>query len=136
MQDATGIVVDGTVNHIDGRAALEDAETAIVRDMSVVSARLAKLQESLEGYDYIGVKIATGRATVDEYAEQIAQMDIWANEINELKGILQDPNGVVPGTSDEAVEDDYDDYDDLVDPDEEEPFDAEEPDEEDMESLD
>ena len=47
--------------------------------------RIAELKKLLKSYDYIGVKIATGRATREEYAKEIAQMTEWANEINELE---------------------------------------------------
>lgn len=42
----------------------------------------------LDDHDYIGVKIATGRATVEEYADVIAEMNIKAERINELKALL------------------------------------------------
>ena len=47
--------------------------------------RISELKQKLANYDYIGVKIATGRATKEEYAKEIAQMTEWANEINELE---------------------------------------------------
>ena len=50
--------------------------------------RISELKALLKDYDYIGTKIATGRATREEYAEQIAQMTAWANEINELEASL------------------------------------------------
>lgn len=48
--------------------------------------QIAELRQKLAKYDYIGIKIATGRATKEEYAEQIAQMTEWANEIDKLEG--------------------------------------------------
>lgn len=48
-------------------------------------ARINELKQKLKAYDYIGTKIATGRATKEEYATQIAEMTAWANEINELE---------------------------------------------------
>lgn len=50
--------------------------------------RISELKALLKDYDYIGTKIATGRGTREEYAEQIAQMTAWANEINELEASL------------------------------------------------
>ena len=47
--------------------------------------KIAELKTLLAGYDYIGVKIATGRATKEEYSDEIKQMNEWANEINELE---------------------------------------------------
>ena len=44
-----------------------------------------KYKEKLMALDYIGVKIATGRATREEYSEQIALMQQYADKINELQ---------------------------------------------------
>ena len=43
----------------------------------------------LEEHDYIGVKIATGRATVDEYATEIAEMAVRADRVNQLKAEIE-----------------------------------------------
>ena len=50
--------------------------------------RITELKTLLANYDYIGTKIATGRATKEEYATEIQQMIEWANEINQLEGDL------------------------------------------------
>mgnify|MGYP007007455335 FL=1 len=42
------------------------------------------LEQWLRKHDYIGTKIATGRATVEEYADEIAEMTAKANRINEI----------------------------------------------------
>ena len=44
----------------------------------------AELESWLKEHDYIGTKIATGRATVEEYAAEIAEMSEKANRINEI----------------------------------------------------
>lgn len=44
----------------------------------------ADLEQWLRAHDYIGTKIATGRATVEEYATEIAEMTAKANRINEI----------------------------------------------------
>ena len=49
----------------------------------------AELETWLKAHDYIGVKIATGRATVEEYATEIAEMTDKANRINEIEAILE-----------------------------------------------
>ena len=49
----------------------------------------AELEAWLRNHDYIGVKIATGRATVEEYATEIAEMTEKANRINEIDSILE-----------------------------------------------
>lgn len=46
------------------------------------------LEAWLKAHDYIGVKIATGRATVEEYADEIALMAEKANRINEIDKII------------------------------------------------
>lgn len=56
----------------------ELAEQARLNEIYQCKARLREL-------DYIGVKIATGRATIDEYTEQIAEMQRLADRINELE---------------------------------------------------
>ena len=44
----------------------------------------AQLESWLKAHDYIGTKIATGRATVEEYASEIAEMSEKAKRINEI----------------------------------------------------
>ena len=49
----------------------------------------AELEAWLKDHDYIGVKIATGRATVEEYANEIAEMTKKAERINEIDSISE-----------------------------------------------
>lgn len=49
----------------------------------------AELEAWLSAHDYIGVKIATGRATIEEYATEIEEMTEKANRINEIDSILE-----------------------------------------------
>ena len=49
----------------------------------------AELEAWLKAHDYIGVKIATKRATVEEYANEIAEMTEKANRINEINELLE-----------------------------------------------
>lgn len=49
----------------------------------------AELKAWLKEHDYIGTKIATGRATVEEYASEIAEMRVKANRINDIDKILE-----------------------------------------------
>ena len=48
----------------------------------------AELEAWLKAHDYIGVKIATGRATIDDYADEIALMTEKAERINEIDALL------------------------------------------------
>ena len=56
------------------------------------------LKGELPQYDYIGVKIAMGVATKEEYAEEIAYTETLRNKIRELecqiKGSSKTPNCV------------------------------------------
>ena len=47
-------------------------------------AERAECERWLQEHDYIGIKIATGRATVEEYADMIAEMSIKAARIKEI----------------------------------------------------
>ena len=47
-----------------------------------------ELEAWLKAHDYIGVKIATGRATIDDYADEIALMAEKAERINEIDALL------------------------------------------------
>ena len=56
------------------------------KEKAVSEIELCK--SKLEKYDYIGIKIATGRATIEDYAVQIAEMRELADKINELEKLL------------------------------------------------
>lgn len=47
------------------------------------------LEQWLREHDYIGVKVATGRATISDYQEEIALMNVKANRINEINELLK-----------------------------------------------
>ena len=49
----------------------------------------AELEAWLKAHDYIGVKIATGRATIEEYAIEIEEMTEKAERINEINELLE-----------------------------------------------
>ena len=50
----------------------------------------AELESWLRDHDYVGVKIATGRASISEYADVIAEMNEKANRINEINKLLSE----------------------------------------------
>ena len=52
----------------------------------------AQLETWLKEHDYIGTKIATGRAAVEEYASEIAEMSEKASRINEIDRELSSIN--------------------------------------------
>ena len=47
-----------------------------------------ELEAWLKAHDYIGTKIATGRGTIEEYADVIAEMTVKAERINEINKLL------------------------------------------------
>lgn len=63
-------------------------DTADEKRAKEIKAEIATLQSWLTAHDYIGIKIATGRATSDEYATEIAEMKAKADRINELEAEL------------------------------------------------
>lgn len=67
---------------VDGKVV---AVERVVTDEEKAQMRIDELKSLLAKYDYIGIKIATGRGTREEYASQIAQMTEWANEIDTLR---------------------------------------------------
>ena len=58
----------------------------------VLQLEKATLEIWLREHDYIGTKIATGRATIEEYASEIAEMSEKANRINEIDRELSSIN--------------------------------------------
>ena len=53
-------------------------------------SKIAAIDAEFKTLDYIGIKIATGRATIDEYKDEIARMSELADEKNELETQLTD----------------------------------------------
>ena len=51
-------------------------------------AELAEKESWLRDHDYIGTKIATGRATAEDYAEEIATMTQYAARVEELRAMI------------------------------------------------
>lgn len=57
--------------------------------VSGIQVQIDEHKAKLAEYDYIGVKIAMGVATREEYAEQIAETERLRTEINELENELK-----------------------------------------------
>ena len=54
-----------------------------------IEAEIRALDALMRERDYIGIKIAMGRATVEEYAKEIAESDRMAARKNELMAMLK-----------------------------------------------
>ena len=69
--------------------AEEKAEVERQNQISDLESQITSIDAEFSSLDYIGIKIATGRATVEEYKEEIARMNQLADEKNELEIKLQ-----------------------------------------------
>lgn len=54
----------------------------------ILELEKASIEKWLKDHDYIGVKIATGRSTIEEYTSEIAEMNIKAARLNEVEELL------------------------------------------------
>lgn len=88
-----------TIYHIDGDSITYSNDGSVyieppkqteeeLRIQALLSEK-AELEQWLINHDYIGVKIATGRATISDYQEEIALMNEKANRINEINELLK-----------------------------------------------
>lgn len=77
----------------DGSVCVEPKEPTEeeLRKQNLIKEK-SELAAWLKDHDYIGTKIATGRATVEEYASEIAEMSEKANRINEIDRELSSIN--------------------------------------------
>lgn len=60
-----------------------------VRRQALLSEK-SELEAWLSNHDYVGVKIATGRASISEYTDVIAEMNVKAERINEINKLLNE----------------------------------------------
>lgn len=58
-----------------------------------IQAQINEKKQELQSYDYIGVKIAMGVATKEEYADKIAYTEQLRREINELESEVEENAG-------------------------------------------
>lgn len=57
-----------------------------------IEAEIRAVDQLMKANDYIGTKIAMGRATKEEYAKEIAESEKLAERKNELKAMLENLN--------------------------------------------
>lgn len=57
-----------------------------------IEEEIRNLDWLMKANDYIGTKIAMGRATKEEYAAEIAKSEEWAQRKNELQAMLDEMN--------------------------------------------
>ena len=77
---------------INGELVLDEEKASrlkVEEEKSKLIAEKVELETWLSAHDYIGTKIATGRATVEEYATEIEEMKEKAERINEIDRLLE-----------------------------------------------
>lgn len=57
-----------------------------------IEAEIRGLEQLMAQNDYIGIKIAMGRATREEYAEEIAKSEEMAERVSYLRELLKSMN--------------------------------------------
>lgn len=78
--------------YINGELILDKsklAEKEKLKEKDKLLQEKAELEAWLSSHDYVGIKIATGRATTGEYANIIAEMNEKAERVNEIDRRLQ-----------------------------------------------
>ena len=67
--------------------------TEAEKTLAAYQAELQEKQAWLSAHDYIGTKIATGRATTEDYADEIATMTEYAARVDELRTLIAELEG-------------------------------------------
>lgn len=68
----------------------KEPEPYVPTELEKKQQELWETEQRLRNLDYIGVKIATGRATIEEYAEEIAEMSRLADKVNQLRAEIKE----------------------------------------------
>lgn len=77
---------------IDNKLVLNETKKAQLveqENKQSLAQELSQCESRLKELDYIGVKIATGRATKEEYLTEIEEMNNLANRINQIREELR-----------------------------------------------
>ena len=72
----------------DGVVSFDSEKEERINKKNSLLTEKEEIESWLKNHDYIGTKIATGRATVEEYATEIEEMTEKANRINEINALL------------------------------------------------
>ena len=75
------ILVDGVAQTVE----MTEAEIAELQVAISPEVQIEQLKVELARYDYIGVKLAMGVATKEEYAEEIAHTEVLRQRIRALE---------------------------------------------------
>ena len=72
------------ITHAAGDMPTEEEIAEMESFQPSIEEQVQSLKDELKSYDYIGVKIAMGVATTDDYAEEIAYTETLRQKIREL----------------------------------------------------
>lgn len=73
----------------EGASTVKPEKSEKENQLEAYQTELIEKEQWLQEHDYIGVKIATGRATVDDYAAEIATMTEYAARVEELRALIE-----------------------------------------------
>lgn len=62
-----------------------EPEPYVPTELDLKRQELWETEQWLRDHDYIGIKIATGRAAIEDYADEIAEMNVKAKAVEDLK---------------------------------------------------
>jgi hypothetical protein len=83
VSEADFEAADGIARLMNGEIVL--GKTAAEKQAEDAARRVIVLKRKLAETDYIAAKITEGSATMEEYADKIAQRQAWRQEIAELE---------------------------------------------------
>ncbi len=72
----------------DEEIAQQQAETEKAQQIRELESQINEVDAEFKALDYIGIKIATGRAKKTDYTDEIAKMNELADKKNELEAEL------------------------------------------------
>lgn len=73
----------------EGAVTVQPEKSEKEKQLEAYQTELREKEAWLASKDYIGVKIATGRATVDDYTAEIATMTEYAARVEELRMLIE-----------------------------------------------
>lgn len=89
-KDGYDVVFNGTGWEYREIPKEPEPEPYVPTELEKKQQELWETEQKLRDLDYIGVKIATGRATIEEYAEEIAEMSRLADKVNQLRAEIKE----------------------------------------------
>lgn len=72
----------------EGAVTVKPEKSEKEKQREAYQAELAEKEQWLCDHDYIGTKIATGRATAEDYADEITTMTDYAARVEELRTLI------------------------------------------------